>query len=41
MKMTECNGRPVAKVSDSNGKGMCLDPDFELYVKNIFRYGVA
>jgi nicotinate phosphoribosyltransferase len=36
MKMTECNGRPVAKVSDSIGKGMCLDPNFEKYVKGIF-----
>ena len=36
MKMTECNGRPVAKVSDSSGKGMCLDPRFESYVKQVF-----
>jgi nicotinate phosphoribosyltransferase len=36
MKMTECNGRPVAKVSDSSGKAMCLDPKFEEYVKGIF-----
>ena len=37
MKMTECNNRPVAKVSDSTGKGMCLDPNFEAYIKNIFK----
>jgi nicotinate phosphoribosyltransferase len=37
MKMTECNGRPVAKVADSVGKGMCLDAGFETYVHNIFK----
>jgi len=36
MKMTECNGRPVAKISDSEGKGMCKDPEFEKYIKRIF-----
>lgn len=36
MKMTECDGRPVAKISDSEGKGMCKDPDFEKYIKGIF-----
>jgi len=36
MKMTECNGRPVAKISDSPGKGMCLDKDFEKYIRGIF-----
>jgi nicotinate phosphoribosyltransferase len=36
MKMVECNGRPVVKISDSIGKGMCLDPKFEAYVKRIF-----
>jgi len=37
IKMTECNGRPVAKISDSKGKGMCRDHDFEKYIKGIFR----
>lgn len=23
IKMTKCNGKPVAKISDSPGKGMC------------------
>jgi len=36
MKMTECNGRPVAKISDSKGKGMCMDKGFETYIKGIF-----
>lgn len=36
MKMTECNGRPVAKISDSEGKGMCMDEGFETYIKRIF-----
>jgi len=37
MKMTECNGRPVAKISDSPGKGMCRDERFEKYIKRIFK----
>jgi nicotinate phosphoribosyltransferase len=32
MKMTECNGRPVAKISDSPGKQMCED---EIYLANL------
>ncbi len=36
MKMTECNSRPVAKISDSKGKGMCMDVGFEKYIKGIF-----
>ena len=37
--MTECNGRPVAKISDSEGKGMCRDAGFEKYIKGIFDVG--
>lgn len=37
MKMVECNGMPVAKVSDSAGKGMCEDESFETYLKEIIR----
>jgi len=37
MKMTECNYRPVAKISDSAGKGMCMDASFEEYIKSIFK----
>lgn len=36
MKMVELNGKPVAKVSDSSGKGMCEDPEYELYVRKVF-----
>lgn len=39
IKMTECNGRPVAKISNTPGKEMCLDPNFEAYVKRIFYEG--
>lgn len=28
IKMAECNGEPVAKISDSAGKGMCEDEDY-------------
>jgi nicotinate phosphoribosyltransferase len=36
LKMIELNGKPVAKISDSVGKGMCEDPEYELYVKKVF-----
>jgi len=36
MKMIECNGNPVAKVSDSKGKGMCEDAEFLNYLKKVF-----
>lgn len=28
MKVTECNGQPVAKISDTPGKGMCEDESY-------------
>lgn len=37
MKMVECNGKPVAKVSDSAGKGMCEDPEFLSYLKKVYK----
>lgn len=37
IKMVECNGRPVAKISDSDGKGMCEDKEFEEHFRNIIR----
>lgn len=37
LKMVECNGRPVAKVSDSAGKGMCEDPDYEGYLHRVIK----
>jgi len=32
IKMTECNGRPVAKISDSPGKMMCKDDTYVKYL---------
>lgn len=37
IKMVECNGQPVAKISDSDGKGMCEDPEFEAYLKKVYQ----
>ena len=39
MKIVECNGRPVAKVSDSPGKGMCKDEAYLSYLKKTFDIG--
>ena len=36
IKMIECNGQPVAKISNSPGKGMCEDEGFVYYLKNVF-----
>lgn len=36
MKMIECNGQPVAKISDSPGKTMCEDKAYLDYLKNVF-----
>jgi nicotinate phosphoribosyltransferase len=33
MKMVEANGKPVAKVSDSTGKGMCRQEIYESFIK--------
>jgi nicotinate phosphoribosyltransferase len=38
MKMTESNGCPVAKLSDSLGKGMCRDDKYVEYLKSVFNY---
>lgn len=35
IKPVECNGLPVAKISDSAGKGMCEDQNFLTYLKSI------
>jgi len=37
IKMISCNGQPVAKISDSPGKGMCEDPEFVSYIKHVFK----
>ena len=36
MKMTKCNGQPVAKISDSPGKTMCKDEAYLAYLRNVF-----
>jgi nicotinate phosphoribosyltransferase len=36
IKMTHFNGKPVAKVSDSPGKGMCGDQQYLDYLKKVF-----
>lgn len=36
MKMLACNGQPVAKVSDSQGKGMCDNEDYLNYLMQVF-----
>jgi len=36
MKLTECNGQPVAKLSDSAGKTLCKDETFLAYLRQIF-----
>ena len=33
MKVTECNGQPVAKLSDAAGKGMCRDDSYVDYLE--------
>lgn len=38
LKMTYCNGQPVAKLSDSPGKTMCKDLTFVNYLKDVFKY---
>jgi len=32
-KMTECNGYPIAKISDTPSKGMCRDDEYIKYLK--------
>ncbi len=36
LKMVRCNGQPVAKVSDDPGKGMCEDPGYLAYLRQVF-----
>ncbi len=36
MKMTECNGQPVAKVSDSPGKTVSKDAGYLRYLRQVF-----
>jgi len=36
IKMTKCNDRPVAKISDSRGKQMCNDKNYLRYLASVF-----
>ena len=36
LKVIEVNGQPVAKISDSPGKGMCEDPEYVRTLKRIY-----
>jgi nicotinate phosphoribosyltransferase len=36
MKLTHCNGQPVAKLSDTAGKTMCTDETFLSYLRQVF-----
>jgi nicotinate phosphoribosyltransferase len=36
MKLVECNGQPVAKLSDSPGKTLCSDETFLAYLRQVF-----
>jgi nicotinate phosphoribosyltransferase len=37
LKMTACNGQPVAKISDEPGKTHCKDPNFVAYLRHVFQ----
>jgi len=36
MKLVQCNGQPVAKLSDSPGKTLCEDETFLAYLRQVF-----
>ncbi len=36
IKMTRCNGQPVAKLSDSPGKNLCEDEAYVSYLRRVF-----
>ena len=38
MKVTECNGSPVAKISDTPGKGMCRDNGYVDYLNRTIKW---
>ena len=38
MKTTACNGQDVAKISDSEGKGMCKNPEYVDYLKRSIKW---
>lgn len=39
IKMVECNGQPVAKLSDSPGKTLCEDETYLAYLRQVFQAG--
>jgi nicotinate phosphoribosyltransferase len=41
MKLVRCNGRPVAKLSDSPGKTICDDETFLAYLRSVFNVTAA
>jgi nicotinate phosphoribosyltransferase len=38
MKVVECNGLPVAKLSDTPGKGMCEDQEYIKYLNDAIEW---
>lgn len=36
MKMVQCQGQPVAKISDEPAKALCEDPEYLSYLKSVF-----
>ena len=40
MKTTECNGGPVAKISDTPGKGMCKDAEYVEYLERAIKWRI-
>jgi nicotinate phosphoribosyltransferase len=36
IKMTRCNGQPVAKISDAPSKMMDYDPSYVAYLRQVF-----
>ena len=38
MKTTACNGQDVAKISDTEGKGMCKNPEYVEYLKRCIEW---
>lgn len=41
MKVTACNGMDVAKISDTPGKGMCKNPEYEEYLQRCIDWRMA
>jgi nicotinate phosphoribosyltransferase len=40
IKMTRCNGQPVAKISDEPSKSMDYDPSYVAYLRQVFQVPV-